>query len=146
MKRHGSQTPKPKRAYEVGYGRPPASGQFKKGAGRKPRRKPRDEEADILAMFKRIAAEMVNVHEGAVERRMTRAESVIMANYYKSQKRDQSAMNNMLLLAGRHGLLADRERDNACGTHGTKKDGNDRGMGGMAQGLRPVCRRTTRNV
>ena len=55
------------------------------------------------------------VREGDVTRTITRGEAVLLANCHRSLKKDQSAMNNILMLADRYGLILDRREDGGIG-------------------------------
>src|SRR5260370_30063947 len=64
------------RDYEVGYGRPPVGGRFKKGNNANPRGRPRKSK-DLAGMLKRALDTPVVVVEDGVRRRRTKREIVI---------------------------------------------------------------------
>jgi hypothetical protein len=93
-------------AYTVGYGKPPKSGQFRKGQSGNRNAKKRDEE-NLISAFKRIAMKRVLINTGEDTRKVTLAEAVILKNLNTAGK-NQQAMNNALRLAEEAGEFIDR--------------------------------------
>ena len=104
-RRGASARRRPADDYEVGYGKPPKHGQFKKGQSRK-RKLRRQDDDNLMSVFKRYVAEKVRIREGGQERIMTRGEAVLYANYHRALK-DPRAMHNVFVLAEEHGLFTD---------------------------------------
>jgi len=62
--------------YEVGYGRPPAEGRFKKGASGNPRGRPR-ESRNISLLLEQELSSKVSVNENGRRRTITKLEGMV---------------------------------------------------------------------
>lgn len=99
--------PKTNSSYEVGYGKPPKSNQFRKGRTGNPRGKRRGEE-NIISVFKRYVLRRVKITDGDATRTMTLAQAVILKNLNAALQKNPFAMGNIFRLAEASGELVDR--------------------------------------
>ncbi len=91
-----------------GYRNPPRQHQFKKGySGNKPGRKKGSR--NLLSVFKDVAEEKIKVKIGGEVRKTTRVVYVLWANYYEARKKNQNALNNIMMMAEEFGLFIDRD-------------------------------------
>jgi hypothetical protein len=98
----------------VGYGSAPRQHRFKKGqSGNKAGRKKGSR--NMLSVFKDVACEKIKVKIGGEVRKMTRMVYVVWANYYAARKKNQKALNNIMMLAEECGLFIDRDDFNKAG-------------------------------
>jgi len=92
--------------YEVGYGKPPKSGQFRKGhSGHKKGRTSGGE--NMIAVFKRIARKRIKVTDNGVVKTLTMAEVVIRQNVKAALTGDPVAMSNICRMADQGGEFND---------------------------------------
>src|ERR1700748_2882083 len=90
----------------VGYCTPPRRHQFKKGhSGNKPGRKKGSR--NMLSVFKDVAEEKIKVKIGGEVRKTSRVVYVLWANYYEARKKNQNALNNIMMMAEELGLFND---------------------------------------
>ncbi len=64
--------------YEVGFGKPPKSGQFKKGQSGNPKGRPRDSK-NLKTIMLRELSEKVTIKEGSKTRTLNRLEGIVKA-------------------------------------------------------------------
>ncbi len=83
--------------YEVGYGKPPKAGQFKKGRSGNPRGRPKGAKG-VQASIKRELESKITVHEGNQQVRITKAEAMAKQLMNKALKGDDKAMMALLKL------------------------------------------------
>jgi hypothetical protein len=105
MKKRSSNDPAT--TYDVGYGKPPKTNQFRKGRTGNPRGRKRGDE-NIISAFKRVVLRRVMLNDGERSRKITLAEAVILKNYNAALQRDAFAMGNVFRLAEASGELIDR--------------------------------------
>jgi hypothetical protein len=99
----------------VGYGNAPRQHRFKKGeSGNKRGRKKGSR--NMLSVFKDVAREKIKVKIGGEVRKVTRVVYVLWANYYEARKKNQNALNNIMMMAEELGLFIDRDDFNKAGT------------------------------
>jgi hypothetical protein len=90
--------------YKVGYRKPPLHTRFKKGERRNPRGRPKVKKA-IVEIFKKVIAEKVTVPNRETSERMTRGQTVLLANLQESLKGNKSAMANVYDFISELGML-----------------------------------------
>ncbi len=93
--------------YQVGYGRPPVSGQFKPGQSGNPRGRPRAA-PDLQDILTRALAMRVPVTENGRRRTITMAEAVIRGVVADAARRDPKAVR--ILLALHHAVMPRAEQ------------------------------------
>ncbi len=92
--------------YEVGYGKPPKAGRFRKGQSGNPKgRKPSEE--NFLSIFRRLATRRIKANIDGAPRTLTLAEAIIAKNYQAALQGDQIAMGNILKLVDLAGEFQD---------------------------------------
>jgi hypothetical protein len=94
-------------SYEVGYGKPPRAGQFRKGQTGNPRGRHRGEE-NLISVFKRYVSQLVRISEGDTFVKVTLAEAVIRKNFNAALQKNAFAMGNIFRLAEESGEFVDR--------------------------------------
>ena len=87
--------------YEVGYGKPPKSGQFKPGQSGNPRGRPR-KSRDIQAMIKRELDQTIAIKEGGRELRLSKREALIKQLVNRAVSGDAKAMQFVLTHLEKH--------------------------------------------
>lgn len=88
--------------FEVGYGRPPKSGQFKQGHSGNPSGRPRGRKS-IGTMFEELLRESVVVREGGSRKRMSKVEAMLRGVFVKAIQGDAKAWKTLIDLAKEHG-------------------------------------------
>jgi hypothetical protein len=83
--------------YDVGYGKPPKSTQFRKGQSGNPRGRKRSDE-NLIIVFKRLASRLVKVSTKGVTQSMPMAQAVVLQNLKAALNQDQIAMGNIFRL------------------------------------------------
>ncbi len=79
------------REYEVGYGRPPKSGQFKKGKSGNPKGRPKGAKG-VRASLKRELETKITVREGGRQLRISKAEAMARQFTNSALKGDMKAL------------------------------------------------------
>ncbi|UPK33587.1 DUF5681 domain-containing protein [Bradyrhizobium sp. 186] len=92
--------------YNVGYGKPPKTTQFRKGQSGNPRGRKRSEE-NLVMVFKRLASRLVKVSINGVTKTMPMAQAVILQNMKAALNQDQIAMGNIFRLMEATGEFLD---------------------------------------
>lgn len=90
--------------YKVGYGKPPLHTRFKKGERRNPRGRPKVKKA-IVEIFKKVIAEKVTIPNRETSERMTKGQTVLLANVQEALKSNKSAMANVYDFINELGML-----------------------------------------
>lgn len=98
-----------KKAYVVGYGRPPANTQFRKGHSGNPKGRPK-KRRDIVGTLERTLAEPFTFREGDGTREMSAEEALMYAQVIKAMQGDQGAFNSVMKQARRCGLILPRRK------------------------------------
>lgn len=88
---------KPKKNYEVGYGKPPHDGQFKSGISGNPQGRPKGSKS-IATMFNEITRELINVKENGTTKTVTRMEAVLRQMLNLALSGDARAMREIVQL------------------------------------------------
>ncbi len=90
--------------YEVGYGKPPRSTQFKEGqsGNRKGRPKAR---TDLSALLAEGLDERIRTSNGSAEKNVSKQRAILIALVNCALKGDQKALRSLTKLAGRTGNL-----------------------------------------
>lgn len=85
------------RDYEVGYGKPPVSGQFKKGQSGNPKGRPKGAKG-VLASMKRELESTITVREAGREIRISKLDAVAKQLANKAVSGDMKAIDQCLKL------------------------------------------------
>jgi len=80
--------------YNIGYGKPPKSGQFKKGQSGNPKGRPK-ETKNTLQLVERVLNEKVSIREGGAQREVTKIEAMVMRITQKAMEGDIKAMERL---------------------------------------------------
>jgi len=102
------------RSYEVGHGKPPKAGQFRKGQSGNPRGRTAGQET-LIAVFKRLATRRVKITDNGIPKTISMADVVIAKNLRAALSQDQTAMGNILRLAEHAGEFRDLTDPNIVG-------------------------------
>lgn len=86
--------------YEVGYGKPPKSAQFKPGQSGNPRGRPKKAKG-VDTIIREQMLQSITVHTAAGPKRMTRAEALIVKAVEMAAKGNFRALNTLLDRYGR---------------------------------------------
>jgi hypothetical protein len=101
----------PKGAYEVGFGKPPKAGQFKKGASGNPKGRPkRGEISDVAPLIERIFAEPIKVREGEQIRTISILEATLHAQVRHALQGNPKAIRTVFDLGAKAGLFNKAQR------------------------------------
>lgn len=84
--------------YPVGYGKPPKSGQFKKGQSGNPKGRPKGS-LDYTTYVQQMLSAQVTVTEGGKRKRVSSLQATLMRLAEKSLKGDMRAIEKVLSLA-----------------------------------------------
>ena len=90
--------------YQVGYGRPPAGSQFKKGASGNPRGRPKHSK-NMKTIIREALTSPVTVREGERTRRVPKIEGIVLRQVEAALKGDETAAITALKMAAQVGLL-----------------------------------------
>lgn len=83
--------------YEVGYGKPPKSGQFKPGQSGNPNGRPKGNKNASTLLLEALA-EKVTIRENGTVRTITKAEAAVKQMVNGAAKGDSKAMNKLMPL------------------------------------------------
>src|SRR5271168_2118697 len=86
---------KPKSDYEIGFGRPPRSKQFRKGTSGNPKGRPRGSKS-LSTIVKETLDEKVVVRENGSCRRITKRAAMIKQQANKAMSGDQRAFRSLI--------------------------------------------------
>lgn len=86
-----------KPSYDVGYGKPPRHSQFKKGQSGNPRGRPRSAKG-LKTIVREVMLEKVLVRTAAGEKRVTRAEALVLKNLELATKGNPRSLDKLLQL------------------------------------------------
>lgn len=92
---------KPERNYEVGYGRPPKRTQFKPGQSGNPRGRQKKSK-NVLTLLEKELDEIVTLHEGSQQIRITKREAIIKQLVNSAIKGNTKPLQLMLQHLERH--------------------------------------------
>jgi hypothetical protein len=99
--------PVSKRDYEVGYGKPPAATQLKRGRSGNPKGRAKKKEVDdFRTVIEAILAEPVKLSEGGHVRVVSKLEAMLHAQRMKALKGDHKAIRALFKMAQRSGQLS----------------------------------------
>lgn len=84
--------------YEIGFGKPPKSGQFKKGQSGNPKGRPKGTK-NTLSLIEQILNEKVSIREGGMQKEVTKTEAMVMRMAQKAMDGDIKAMERLLMYA-----------------------------------------------
>ena len=91
--------------YEVGYRRPPASGQFKKGASGNPKGRPKGSRNFLTLLDKELSQRIV-VTENGKKKSLTRLEAMVKRMVAGALQGDQKQLLTLVEILRRSGSLA----------------------------------------
>ena len=89
---------------QVGYGRPPAKSQFKKGTSGNPRGRPKHSK-NMKTIIREALTAPVTVREGERTRRVPKIEGIVLRQVEAALKGDEKAAITALKMAQQVGLL-----------------------------------------
>jgi hypothetical protein len=96
-----------KRSYEVGFGKPPKTSQFKKGASGNPKGRPkRGEISDVAPLIEGIFAEPIKVREGEQIRTISNLEAMLHAQVRHALQGNPKAIRTVFDLGAKAGLFS----------------------------------------
>jgi len=97
----------PKRAYEVGFGKPPTASQFKKGKSGNPKGRPKAAEiSDVAPLIEDIFSEPVKVRQGEQIRTVSNLEAMLHAQIVHALKGEPKAIRTVFNLGAKAGLFS----------------------------------------
>jgi uncharacterized protein DUF5681 len=100
-----------KHTYEVGFGKPPKAGQFKKGASGNPKGRPkRGEISDVAPLIEGIFAEPIKVREGEQIRTISNLEAMLHAQVRHALQGNPKAIRTVFDLGAKAGLFSKTQR------------------------------------
>jgi len=88
-----------KTEYEIGYGKPPKSGQFRKGQSGNPKGRPKGV-PNLNRIIQQLLSEQVTITEGGKKKRVSTLVATLMRLKEKALKGDMRAIERVLVLAG----------------------------------------------
>ena len=91
-------TDKTKNKYDVGFGKPPEAGQFKKGQSGNPKGRPKGT-PDFKTIIRKMLSTQVTITEGGKKKRVSTLTATLMRLNEKSLKGDMRAIEKVLSLA-----------------------------------------------
>ena len=87
------------KAYNVGFGKPPKTSQFRKGSSGNPKGRPQGRR-DLATVLERTLQEKVIVNENGVRRTVTKLEAAVKQLVNQAASGDLGAMQQLSALAG----------------------------------------------
>lgn len=94
--RSGNSTSEP---YDVGYGKPPKSTQFKPGKSGNPKGRPK-ESLSLKTILRRELTQKIDIRDGDGTRRITKKEALIKSLMVKAIKGDLNTVKALIVIAG----------------------------------------------
>ena len=94
----------------VGYGKPPKSGQFRKGQSGNPKGRPKGS-LDYKTYVKQMLATRVTINEGGCRKRVSSLQATLMRLAEKSLNGDMKAIEKVLSLAGEMAIELEARRE-----------------------------------
>lgn len=91
-------------SYEIGYRRPPPSGQFKKGASGNPKGRPKGSK-NFLTLLEKELAQKVVVNENGKKKTVTRLQAMVKRMVAGALQGDQKALVSLVEILRRTGQL-----------------------------------------
>ena len=92
-------TDEKKNDYDVGFGKPPKSGQFSKGKSGNPKGRPKGT-PDFKTIVRKLLSSQVTITEGGKKKRVSTLTATVMRLNEKALKGDMRAIEKLLSLAG----------------------------------------------
>ena len=93
-------------AYEIGYRRPPKSGQFKKGKSGNPKGRPTGS-GNFLTLLEQELEQKISVNENGKKKTITRMQAMIKRMVADALQGDRRVLMNMFEMLRRSGKLED---------------------------------------
>jgi hypothetical protein len=117
--------------FDVGYKRPPKSGQFAKGQSGNPKGRPKGS-PNVASMFLKIARERIRINMNGRTKTITKLEAVMLQLMNKAVSGDQRAAKDVLNL---HSLL-ERVEESKANTEATPDESDKEVMGRLLKRIR----------
>jgi len=95
---------------DVGYGKPPKSGQFRKGQSGNPKGRPKGS-LDYKTYVKQMLATRVTINEGGCRKRVSSLQATLMRLSEKSLNGDMKAIEKVLSLADEMVIELEAQRE-----------------------------------
>ena len=95
-------------AYEIGYRRPPPSGQFKKGSSGNPKGRPKGS-TNFLTLLEQELAQKIVVNENGRRKTVTRLQAMVMRMVAGALQGDPKAVMALVDILRRSGGIEPRE-------------------------------------
>lgn len=86
--------------YDIGYGKPPVSGQFKKGQSGNPRGRPKGKPT-LDGMVEKLLSQFIAVTADGKQKYVRRDEALILSAYAKALKGDSRSMKLLIDIIAR---------------------------------------------
>jgi hypothetical protein len=98
--------------YEVGYGKPPRSSQFKKGQSGNRKGRPKGQK-NLATLLRKYAEEAITIREGEKSRTMSKLEAVMVSLVHRAIRGNDRAAGKLFELLKSAGLLKAEESGDA---------------------------------
>ena len=96
--------------YEVGYGKPPKSGQFEKGKSGNPKGRPKGT-PDLKTIVRKLLSSQVTITEGGRRKKVSTLTATVMRLNEKALKGDMRAIEKLLSLASEMAAELEAQRE-----------------------------------
>ncbi|HCI52650.1 MAG TPA: hypothetical protein DE312_04935 [Gallionella sp.] len=96
--------------YEIGYRRPPKSGQFKQGQSGNPKGRPKGS-ANFLTLLEQELAQAITVNENGKKKTITRLQAMVKRLVAEALQGNHKTMMTMVEILRRNGKFEDTDID-----------------------------------
>lgn len=97
-------------SYEIGYRRPPKSGQFKQGQSGNPKGRPKGS-ANFLTLLEQELAQAITVNENGKKKTITRLQAMVKRLVAEALQGNHKTMMTMVEILRRNGKFEDTDID-----------------------------------